>query len=55
IAVKIMASSSYSNSPYDACKFLRRKCMLDCIFSPYFPPKEPQKFTNVHKIFRASF
>eukprot|EP00256_Glycine_max_P049262 XP_006604044.1 LOB domain-containing protein 25 isoform X1 [Glycine max] len=51
---KIMASSSYSNSPCAACKFLRRKCMPDCIFSPYFPPEEPQKFANVHKIFGAS-
>ncbi|KAK7395689.1 hypothetical protein VNO78_16255 [Psophocarpus tetragonolobus] len=51
---KIMASSSYSNSPCAACKFLRRKCMPDCIFAPYFPPEEPQKFANVHKIFGAS-
>ncbi|OMO69354.1 hypothetical protein COLO4_29101 [Corchorus olitorius] len=49
-----MASSSYSNSPCAACKFLRRKCMADCIFAPYFPPEEPQKFANVHKIFGAS-
>lgn len=49
-----MASSSYSNSPCAACKFLRRKCMPDCIFAPYFPPEEPQKFANVHKIFGAS-
>ncbi|XWS40703.1 hypothetical protein CRYUN_Cryun17cG0018200 [Craigia yunnanensis] len=49
-----MASSSYSNSPCAACKCLRRKCMPDCIFAPYFPPEEPQKFANVHKIFGAS-
>ncbi|XP_022751880.1 LOB domain-containing protein 25-like isoform X2 [Durio zibethinus] len=49
-----MASSSYSNSPCAACKFLRRKCMPDCIYAPYFPPEEPQKFANVHKIFGAS-
>ncbi|KAK7316467.1 hypothetical protein VNO77_35523 [Canavalia gladiata] len=49
-----MASSSYSNSPCAACKFLRRKCMPDCIFASYFPPEEPQKFANVHKIFGAS-
>ncbi|PON84250.1 Lateral organ boundaries domain containing protein [Trema orientale] len=48
------SSSSYSNSPCAACKFLRRKCMPDCIFAPYFPPEEPQKFANVHKIFGAS-
>ncbi|XP_068643177.1 LOB domain-containing protein 25-like [Aristolochia californica] len=49
-----MASSSFSNSPCAACKFLRRKCMPGCIFAPYFPPEEPQKFANVHKIFGAS-
>ncbi|XP_057983243.1 LOB domain-containing protein 25 [Malania oleifera] len=49
-----MASSSYSGSPCAACKFLRRKCLPDCIFAPYFPPEEPQKFANVHKIFGAS-
>ncbi|CAL5198213.1 unnamed protein product [Lathyrus oleraceus] len=50
-----MASSSSSyNSPCAACKFLRRKCMPGCIFAPYFPPEEPQKFANVHKIFGAS-
>ncbi|XP_072999774.1 LOB domain-containing protein 25 [Typha latifolia] len=48
------SSSSSSNSPCAACKFLRRKCMPGCIFAPYFPPEEPQKFVNVHKIFGAS-
>lgn len=28
--------------------------MPGCIFAPYFPPDEPQKFANVHKIFGAS-
>uniref|UniRef100_A0A7N0TP44 LOB domain-containing protein n=1 Tax=Kalanchoe fedtschenkoi TaxID=63787 RepID=A0A7N0TP44_KALFE len=57
-----MASSSssspspcyYSNSPCAACKFLRRKCLPGCTFAPYFPPEEPTKFANVHKIFGAS-
>ncbi|KAL5724930.1 putative elongator complex protein 1 [Ranunculus cassubicifolius] len=49
-----MASPNTSNSPCAACKFLRRKCMPGCIFAPYFPPEEPQKFANVHKIFGAS-
>ncbi|KAL2505210.1 Protein LATERAL ORGAN BOUNDARIES [Abeliophyllum distichum] len=48
------SSSSYSNPPCAACKFLRRKCLPGCIFAPYFPPEEPQKFANVHKIFGAS-
>lgn len=46
-------SSSYQ-PPCAACKFLRRKCMPGCTFSPYFPPEEPNKFANVHKIFGAS-
>lgn len=28
--------------------------MPDCIFAPHFPPEDPQKFANVHKIFGAS-
>lgn len=48
----IMASSS--NSPCAACKFLRRKCTSDCVFAPYFPPDQPLKFANAHRIFGAS-
>ncbi|XP_077210479.1 protein ASYMMETRIC LEAVES 2-like [Tasmannia lanceolata] len=43
-----------TNSPCAACKFLRRKCQPDCDFAPYFPPDQPQKFANVHKVFGAS-
>lgn len=46
-----MASSS---SPCAACKFLRRKCTQECVFAPYFPPDQPQKFAYVHKVFGAS-
>ncbi|KAF4348822.1 hypothetical protein CsatB_021862 [Cannabis sativa] len=48
------SSSSSSNSPCAACKFLRRKCQPECVFAPYFPPDQPQKFANVHKVFGAS-
>lgn len=48
------SSTSTYNSPCAACKFLRRKCLPGCIFAPYFPPEEAQKFANVHKIFGAS-
>ncbi|CAF2083538.1 hypothetical protein BRARA_F01152 [Brassica rapa] len=41
-------------SPCAACKLLRRKCVEDCVFAPYFPAKEPYKFAIVHKIFGAS-
>ncbi|KAM7273729.1 hypothetical protein ACFE04_028393 [Oxalis oulophora] len=46
--------ASTSNSPCAACKFLRRKCQPECVFAPYFPPDQPQKFANVHKVFGAS-
>ncbi|KGN64334.1 hypothetical protein Csa_013854 [Cucumis sativus] len=52
-----MGSTTTSNhyySPCAACKFLRRKCLAGCVFAPYFPPEEPQKFANVHKVFGAS-
>lgn len=45
---------SSSNSPCAACKFLRRKCTQECVFAPYFPPDQPKKFENVHKVFGAS-
>ncbi|KAE8686078.1 poly polymerase 1-like [Hibiscus syriacus] len=31
-----MAPSGTTGSPCGACKFLRRKCVSDCIFAPYF-------------------
>ncbi|KAL8457930.1 hypothetical protein ACS0TY_034881 [Phlomoides rotata] len=50
-----MASSKSYTPPCAACKLLRRKCMPgECIFSPYFPPQDNQKFANVRKIFGAS-
>ncbi|GAV89053.1 DUF260 domain-containing protein [Cephalotus follicularis] len=45
---------SSSNSPCAACKLLRRKCTQECVFAPYFPPDNPQRFANVHKVFGAS-
>ncbi|RWR78906.1 LOB domain-containing protein 12 [Cinnamomum micranthum f. kanehirae] len=42
------------NSPCASCKLLRRRCAKDCIFAPYFPPDDPQKFAIVHKVFGAS-
>ncbi|XP_060188043.1 LOB domain-containing protein 24-like [Lycium barbarum] len=37
-----------------ACKQLRRRCPSDCIFLPYFPPNNPQRFSFVHRIYGAS-
>ncbi|KAL5655061.1 hypothetical protein ACJX0J_034380, partial [Zea mays] len=41
-------------SPCAACKLLRRKCQPDCMFAPYFPSDNPQKFVHVHRVFGAS-
>ncbi|KAK9152940.1 hypothetical protein Sjap_000420 [Stephania japonica] len=43
-----------ASPPCAACKLLRRRCAQDCVFAPYFPADEPQKFANVHKVFGAS-
>ncbi|XP_027368069.1 LOB domain-containing protein 16-like [Abrus precatorius] len=44
-----------SGSPCGACKFLRRKCAIDCIFAPYFCSQQgAAKFAAIHKVFGAS-
>ncbi|XP_073288509.1 LOB domain-containing protein 16-like [Primulina huaijiensis] len=44
-----------TGSPCGACKFLRRKCVADCIFAPYFCSEQgPARFAAVHKVFGAS-
>ncbi|KAK1440715.1 hypothetical protein QVD17_06546 [Tagetes erecta] len=53
-AVKVKEKILSTNSPCAACKFLRRKCTQECVFAPYFPPDQPQKFANVHKVYGAS-
>ncbi|XP_061995747.1 LOB domain-containing protein 24-like [Rosa rugosa] len=37
-----------------ACKYLRRRCPSDCVFAPYFPSNNPQRFDSVHRIYGAS-
>ncbi|XP_027333679.1 LOB domain-containing protein 23-like [Abrus precatorius] len=37
-----------------ACKSQRRRCPSDCIFSPYFPANDPQRFACVHRIYGGS-
>ncbi|XP_051140662.1 LOB domain-containing protein 36-like [Andrographis paniculata] len=49
-----MPSRSSGNPPCAACKCQRRKCTPECVFAPYFPPDNTQKFMNVHKVFGAS-
>ncbi|KAL5708731.1 hypothetical protein ACHQM5_019497 [Ranunculus cassubicifolius] len=44
-----------SSTPCGACKFLRRKCIVGCIFSPYFGSDQgAARFAAVHKVFGAS-
>ncbi|CAN8268192.1 unnamed protein product [Cochlearia groenlandica] len=40
--------------PCAACKFLRRKCKEDCIFAPYFPPNDTEKYKTIHKVYGPS-
>lgn len=47
-------SAALLEPPCAACKSLRRKCTRDCIFLPYFPRDDPDKFARVHKVFGAS-
>ncbi|XP_077235568.1 LOB domain-containing protein 19-like [Tasmannia lanceolata] len=43
------------SGPCGACKFLRRKCVLGCIFAPYFDSEQGSvHFAAVHKVFGAS-
>eukprot|EP00897_Mesotaenium_endlicherianum_P003911 jgi/Mesen1/3548/ME000199S02703 len=42
------------SSPCAACKLLRRRCAKECLFAPYFPNDEPNRFANVHRVFGAS-
>nr|GEV35647.1 LOB domain-containing protein 24-like [Tanacetum cinerariifolium] len=37
-----------------ACKYFRRRCPSNCVFAPYFPNGNPQRFIFVHKIDGAS-
>ncbi|VYS61346.1 unnamed protein product [Arabidopsis thaliana] len=48
-------STTGCGGPCGACKFLRRKCVADCVFAPYFDSVEgTSHFTAVHKVFGAS-
>ncbi|KAJ7571227.1 hypothetical protein O6H91_01G155800 [Diphasiastrum complanatum] len=44
-------TSASGTSACAACRVLRRKCTNECLFAPYFPPDQPQKFAHVHKVF----
>ncbi|BBN11327.1 protein MpASLBD11 [Marchantia polymorpha subsp. ruderalis] len=39
------------NAACAACKFQRRKCAVDCLLAPWFPPDQPRRFANAHRLF----
>jgi hypothetical protein len=40
--------------PCDACKFLRKKCEIDCVFAPYFCHEQgAAHFSAIHRVFGA--
>uniref|UniRef100_A0A0D9XVT7 LOB domain-containing protein n=1 Tax=Leersia perrieri TaxID=77586 RepID=A0A0D9XVT7_9ORYZ len=41
-------------TPCASCKLLRRRCTAECVFAPYFPAEEAQRFAMVHRVFGAS-
>ncbi|XP_068636257.1 LOB domain-containing protein 20-like [Aristolochia californica] len=50
-----IAAGGGHTAPCGACKFLRRKCVSGCIFSPYFGSDQgAARFAAVHKVFGAS-
>ncbi|KAD5316982.1 hypothetical protein R6Q59_032249 [Mikania micrantha] len=49
------SGSAGVGGPCGACKFLRRKCVVGCIFAPYFDSEHgATHFAAVHKVFGAS-
>ncbi|KAF3439973.1 hypothetical protein FNV43_RR18251 [Rhamnella rubrinervis] len=51
----MMSGNNGGGGPCGACKFLRRKCVKGCIFSPYFDSDQgTAHFAAVHKVFGAS-
>ena len=47
-------SSAGGNAACAACKYQRRKCATDCPLASYFPPDQPKRFLNVHRLFGVS-
>ncbi|KAJ8640627.1 hypothetical protein MRB53_017321 [Persea americana] len=40
-------------SPCAACEFHGRRCYENCIFAPYFPSTDPERFESVNRIYGA--
>ncbi|KAL6912332.1 hypothetical protein ACP4OV_001137 [Aristida adscensionis] len=49
------AAATGAGSPCGACKFLRRRCVAECVFAPYFSNEQgAARFAAIHKVFGAS-
>ncbi|KAM0845663.1 hypothetical protein ACQ4PT_056210 [Festuca glaucescens] len=49
------AGAAGAGSPCGACKFLRRRCVQECVFAPYFSTDQgAARFAAIHKVFGAS-
>ena len=49
------AAATGAGSPCGACKFLRRRCVPECVFAPYFSTDQgAARFAAIHKVFGAS-
>lgn len=48
--LRMVMVSALGTSACAACRVLRRKCTAQCLFAPFFPPDQPQKFAHVHKV-----
>lgn len=49
------AAGTGAGSPCGACKFLRRRCVPECVFAPYFSSEQgAARFAAIHKVFGAS-
>ncbi|MQM13379.1 hypothetical protein Taro_046304 [Colocasia esculenta] len=48
-------TASRTGFPCGACKYLRRKCAVGCVFAPYFCSEQGSEwFAAVHRVFGAS-
>ncbi|XLR49339.1 hypothetical protein S83_000011 [Arachis hypogaea] len=45
---------SSTSTPCAVCKYRRRKCTPECIFAPYFPANNPERFAYVRRLYSAS-
>ncbi|RCV08971.1 hypothetical protein SEVIR_1G376200v4 [Setaria viridis] len=54
-AAAAAAGATGAGSPCGACKFLRRRCVPECVFAPYFSSDQgAARFAAIHKVFGAS-